>query len=119
MPFTSLPGIIQLARSPFSATSIAPRMAIFIFPPRIIAKLVSDPKYEVRSNSVMVCFPAFIRSGSILSSVGNGPIPSIPFSDCSVTSTPSGIKLETKVGIPIPKFTYQPSCNSLAARSAI
>ena len=37
MPFTILPGIIQLARSPFSETCIAPRMARSICPPRIMA----------------------------------------------------------------------------------
>ena len=36
--------IIQLARSPFSATSIAPRIAMLILPPRIIAKDWSLPK---------------------------------------------------------------------------
>ncbi|CKZ79236.1 Uncharacterised protein [Mycobacterium tuberculosis] len=37
MPFTILPGIIQLARSPFSATCIAPRIDRSIWPPRTIA----------------------------------------------------------------------------------
>ncbi len=41
MPLTILPGIIQLARSPFSLTCIAPRMDRLILPPRIIAKLSS------------------------------------------------------------------------------
>jgi hypothetical protein len=44
MPLTSLPGIIQLARSPFSATSIAPRIAMAILPPRIMPKLVALSK---------------------------------------------------------------------------
>jgi hypothetical protein len=64
MPFTSLPGIIQLARSPFSATSIAPRIAAAILPPRIIPKEVALSKYEVRRSSVIVCLPALMRSGS-------------------------------------------------------
>ena len=59
----------------------------------------------VWGSSVIVCLPALIRSGSISSSVGKGPMPSIPFSDCNVTSTPSGMKLDTSVGIPIPRFT--------------
>src|ERR1019366_6130922 len=37
MPFTILPGIIQLARSPVPETCMAPRMARLIWPPRIIA----------------------------------------------------------------------------------
>jgi hypothetical protein len=44
MPFTILPGIIQLAMSPFSATSMAPRMERSMWPPRIIAKLSADEK---------------------------------------------------------------------------
>jgi lipid-binding SYLF domain-containing protein len=44
MPFTILPGIIQLARSPFSATSMAPRIDRSIWPPRIIAKLSAELK---------------------------------------------------------------------------
>ena len=38
MPFTILPGIIQFARSPFSATCMAPRIDRSMCPPRIIAK---------------------------------------------------------------------------------
>src|ERR1700728_4859624 len=37
IPLTTLPGIIQLARSPFSATCMAPRIAMSMWPPRIIA----------------------------------------------------------------------------------
>src|SRR5262249_4020508 len=44
MPLTILPGIIQLARSPFSATCMAPRMAISIWPPRIMAKESAELK---------------------------------------------------------------------------
>ena len=39
---------------------------------------------------VTVCLPALIRSGSTSSSRGNGPMPSNPFSDCSITSIPAG-----------------------------
>ena len=39
MPLTILPGIIQLARSPFTATCIAPRIERSMWPPRIIPKL--------------------------------------------------------------------------------
>jgi hypothetical protein len=44
MPFTILPGIIQLAMSPFSATSMAPRMERSMWPPRIMAKLSAELK---------------------------------------------------------------------------
>ena len=40
--------------------------------------------------AVTVCLPALIMSGSSCASVGNGPMPSRPFSDCSITSMPSG-----------------------------
>ena len=39
-------------------------------------------------STVTVCLPALIRSASTSSSVGNGPMPSRPFSDCSITSMP-------------------------------
>jgi 3-oxoacid CoA-transferase subunit B len=38
MPFTILPGIIQLARSPFCATCIAPRIDRSMWPPRTMPK---------------------------------------------------------------------------------
>ena len=44
IPLIILPGIIQLAMSPFSATSIAPSTVRSILPPRIIAKLVALSK---------------------------------------------------------------------------
>ncbi|MNE90590.1 hypothetical protein D3C80_1881250 [compost metagenome] len=44
MPFTSLPGIIQLAMSPFWATSMAPRIDRLMWPPRIMAKLSAELK---------------------------------------------------------------------------
>ncbi|KQV61661.1 hypothetical protein ASD07_02125 [Duganella sp. Root336D2] len=44
MPFTILPGIIQLARSPFSDTCIAPRIARLILPPRIMANESAELK---------------------------------------------------------------------------
>ena len=39
IPLTILPGIIQLARSPFSLTCMAPKIDRLILPPRIMAKL--------------------------------------------------------------------------------
>ena len=105
MPLTILPGIIQFARSPFSLTCIAPRMLRLILPPRIIAKLSWLPKMLEPGIVVTVCLPALMRSASTSSSVGKGPMPSMPFSDCSTSSTPSGTKLGTSVGSPIPRFT--------------
>src|SRR5690606_31450688 len=46
-------------------------------------------------------------------------MPSSPFSDCSQTSTPSGIWFATSVGRPMPRLTYMPSLSSCAARLAI
>ena len=44
MPFTILPGIIQLARSPFCATCIAPRIERSICPPRTMPKELAEEK---------------------------------------------------------------------------
>jgi hypothetical protein len=54
---------------------------------------------------VTVCLPALIRSASISSSVGKGPMPSMPFSLCSQTSMSAGTKLATSVGKPMPRLT--------------
>jgi hypothetical protein len=64
MPLTILPGTIQLARSPVSDTCMPPRIDRAMWPPRIIAKLSADEKYELESSSVIVCLPALIRSAS-------------------------------------------------------
>ncbi|MCY1234402.1 hypothetical protein D9M72_469840 [compost metagenome] len=105
MPLTILPGIIQLARSPFSLTCIAPRMARLMWPPRIIANESADEKIDEPGSVVTVCLPALIMSASTSSSVGNGPMPSRPFSDCSHTSMPAGTQLATSVGRPMPRLT--------------
>ena len=44
MPLTILPGIIQLARSPFCATCMAPRIDRSIWPPRIMPKESAEEK---------------------------------------------------------------------------
>ena len=49
----------------------------------IDADLINAGKQTV--TAVTVCLPALIRSASISSSVGKGPMPSRPFSDCSQT----------------------------------
>ena len=90
MPLTILPGIIQLARSPLALTCIAPRIERLILPPRIIANESCEPKIDEPGSVVTVCLPALMRSASTSSSVGNGPMPSMPFSLCSQTSMPAG-----------------------------
>ena len=86
IPFTILPGIIQLARSPQRdtlnqfldseevmkcpqtrkclRTCIAPKMVRPTWPPLIMAKLSSLEKKELPGMAVTVCLPALIRSGS-------------------------------------------------------
>jgi hypothetical protein len=80
-----------------------------------MAKDSEELKKLLPGKTVTVYLPALMRSGSISSSVGNLPIPRIPFSDYMVIFTPSSRKLEHRVGIPIPRFTYIPSLSSLAA----
>ena len=58
--------------------------------PRIIANDWSAEKYDAPSSAVTVCLPALIRSQSSWPLLGKGPTPSMPFSDCSVISTPLG-----------------------------
>ena len=89
MPFTRLPGIIQLARSPRSETCIAPRIARSMWPPRIMANESALEKVAAPGTNVTVSFPALIRSASTSASRGYGPMPSRPFSDCSITVMPS------------------------------
>ena len=60
---------------------------------------------EVPGTSVTVSLPALINRGSTSSSRGYAPMPSIPFSEWSVMSTPAGMKLATIVGNPMPRFT--------------
>lgn len=79
-------------------------MERLILPPRIIAKLSWLPKMLEPGSVVTVCLPALIRSASTWSSVGNGPMPSMPFSLCSQTSLVP-VWLATSVGMPMPRFT--------------
>ena len=90
MPLTMAPGTIQLARSPVAETCMPPSTATSMWPPRIIAKLVGESKYDAPGSTVTVCLPALIRSGSTSSSYGNGPTPRMPFSACRVTVEPAG-----------------------------
>ena len=70
MPLTTLPGIIQLARSPVALTCIAPRTAMSTWPPRIIANDSAESKNDEPGRTVIVSLPALIRSGSTASSLG-------------------------------------------------
>ena len=81
IPLTIFPGIFQLAISPFSLTSIAPKIVRSTFPALIIPKLIAESKNADPGTVVIVCLPAFIKSGSSSPSNGNGPIPNKPFSD--------------------------------------
>ena len=105
MPFTILPGIIQLARLPCSSTSMAPSTLRSIWPPRIMAKESALEKYEVPGISVTVSLPALMRSASTSFSRGYGPTPNMPFSLCRTTSMPGGTWLATSVGMPMPRLT--------------
>ena len=105
IPFTIAPGTIQLAMSPLFETCIAPRMERSILPPRIMPKESALEKYAAPGITVTVCLPALMRSGSTSSSRGNGPRPRMPFSDCRMTSIPSGMQFATSVGMPMPRFT--------------
>ena len=104
-PLTIAPGIIQLARSPPAETCMAPRMARSMWPPRIMAKLCALLKKLAPSTAVTVSLPALIRSASISSAVGYGPMPSRPFSLCSMMPTSGGMKLAQRVGMPMPRLT--------------
>ena len=105
MPLTSLPGTAQFARSPRALTCIAPRTATSTWPPRIIPKLVDEPKKLAPGRTVTVSLPALIRSASSSASVGYGPTPRMPFSECRTTSRPAGMCPGTSVGIPMPRLT--------------
>ena len=64
MPLTIFPGIFQFAMSPFSETSIAPRIVKWTCPPLIIAKDSAELNNAEPGTIVIVCFPALIKSGS-------------------------------------------------------
>mmetsp|Transcript_9107 Transcript_9107/g.10562 ORF Transcript_9107/g.10562 Transcript_9107/m.10562 type:complete len:221 (+) Transcript_9107:207-869(+) len=120
IPLSNFPGMIQLAKSPLALTCNPPNIVKSTCPPRIMEKLCELLKVLAPLMGVTVSFPALIRSGSASSSWdGYGPNPIIPFSACSSMCTSGGMKLLAMVGIPIPKLTYIPSLNSLAARLII
>lgn len=64
MPFTNLPGIIQLARSPRLETCIPPSIVTSRWWPLIIANDWEDEKNEAPGRTDTVCLLAFIRSES-------------------------------------------------------
>ncbi|KAL7356338.1 hypothetical protein ACKS0A_06343 [Histoplasma ohiense] len=114
-----LPGSIQLAKSPFALTCMAPRIVKLTRPERIMPNDSSLPKHDAPGRSVTVSFPALIKSGSSMPRFGYGPNPRMPFSDCSCTSTDGSTKLGASMGIPMPRFAYMPFLNSFAARRTI
>ena len=67
--------------------------------------MLSEEKKAEPGRAVTVCLPALIRSGSSCPRTGKGPMPSRPFSDCSITSMLRGTWLATSVGMPMPRFT--------------
>lgn len=116
IPFTSLPGIIQFAISPFLATlllelfytCIAPRIVKSKWPPLIIPKDSLLEKIDDPGIIVIVSLPALIRSGSSYPGLGYPPTPIIPFSDYNSIMTSLGRNEGRSVGIPMPRLTYIP-----------
>src|SRR3954449_5686961 len=84
-----------------------------------MANEVAESKTDAPGSRVTVCLPALIRSASSSPSRGNGPMPRMPFSLCKVTRTPGGRWFPTRVGMPMPRFTYCPSSSSSAAIEAM
>ena len=119
IPFSLFPGITQFARSPVEATSIDPIAVISKCLPLIIPNDVVVGNNELPGIVVTVAFPAFTMSASSYPGFGKSPIPSNPFSLCSIICTSEERNFGIRVGIPIPRFTYIPLFNSLAARLAI
>src|SRR6201993_1221903 len=118
MPLIILPGMVQLARSPAAKTCMAPSTAMSRCPPRMIPNEDDEQKNAAPGNVVTVSLPALIRSASRSSRRGYGPTPRIPFSECNTTVMSAGMWLGIRVGNPIPRLTYCPSCSSAATRAA-
>mmetsp|Transcript_35260 Transcript_35260/g.84043 ORF Transcript_35260/g.84043 Transcript_35260/m.84043 type:complete len:217 (+) Transcript_35260:120-770(+) len=116
MPFTILPGMIQLDKSPVADTCSAPSTVRSTARPRIMPNDSEEEKMEEPGIMVTVSLPALMRSASTSSAEGYGPMPSKPFSLCSSMRMPGARKLDASVGMPMPRFTYMPSSNSCAAR---
>src|SRR3712207_203748 len=111
--------VAHFARSPFSATSKPPSTQRSMWPPRIMAKLSACPTKEAPGTSVIGCLPALMSQGSSRPFSGAGPMPITPFSDWKTTSRSGGTWFATRVGMPMPRLTHQPSGMSSAARRAI
>ena len=62
-----------------------------MWPPRIMPKLSAEEKKLEPGSVVTVCLPALIRSASTSFSLGNGPMPSRPFSRLQHHLMPSGM----------------------------
>ena len=88
------------------------------WPPRIIANESAWWKYDAPGSSVTGSLPALTRSGSIASPCASGPMPSMPFSVCSMTPLSGARWLEILVGRPMPRLTNEPGGMSAATTRA-
>jgi hypothetical protein len=75
-------------------------------------------KYDAPGSSVTGILPALTRSGSTSSPTASGPMPSMPFSVCSMTPLSGARWLATLVGRPIPRLTNDPAGMSAATMRA-
>ena len=73
IPGAIFPGIIQLARLPFSSTCNAPRKETLTWPPRMMAKDVAESKVQAPGVNVMKPPPALMRFLSSSPSAGVAP----------------------------------------------
>ena len=119
MPGTILPGIIQLARCPPSSTCSAPSTVMSIWPPRISPNDIALSNAQAPGSALTGRPPASVRRGCAMPSSGIGPVPIKPFSDWKNTLMPAGRKFDTSVGMPMPRLTSMPGCNSWAMRFAM
>lgn len=80
IPFTRTLGTIQLARSPFSDTSIVPKKVANKWDPLTKPKASLEEEYDAPKSAYIVYFDGSIKSGSSWPFLGNPFIPNIPFS---------------------------------------
>ncbi len=88
MPGTILPGMIQLARLPFSSTWSAPSTVAFTWPPRIRPKEVAESMNAPPTAMEEDAPPASHTLKSLTS--GLPPAPAMPSSASRTTCTSSG-----------------------------
>lgn len=98
---------------------MAPNKVQSIWPPLIIANDSLELKKDAPFDVITVYLAGSTKSASSSPGFGYPPNPKRPFSLYKDTLYSFGIKIGTKVGIPIPKFKYYPSSISYAALFAI